>query len=247
LRLQKNMHLVFGDTHFPYQDDAAVGVVLEFTKKHKPGAIHLLGDMVDFYSISKFAKDPDRRCQLQAEIDQLGQFLDKLRKLAPDATIYYSEGNHELRLQKYLWSQASELSSLRCMELPSLLELRKRGVRYRDHLNPYKLGHLWFLHGKYVRKHAGASARAHVEEVGGNVIHGHTHRMGCSPKTTWEATVAGWESGCLCKLNPEYLIGKPNWQQGFSVVHYSGRDFNVDQVYIIRGEAVYAGGRISAK
>ena len=247
MRLQKNMRVVICDAHYPYQDDSAMGMVLAFLKRHKPGGIDILGDWMDFYSISRFDKDPARKGELQNELDRGNAALAKLRKIAPDADIRFSEGNHEQRLQKYMWSRAPELNCLRDIKLQKQMKFGDYGIKYYDHLHPYKLGHLWFLHGKFVRKHAGASARAHVEEVGGNVIHGHTHRMGCSPRTTWEATVAGWESGCLCKLNPEYLIGKPNWQQGFSVVHYSGRDFNVDQVYIIRGEAVYAGGRISAK
>ena len=53
-------------------------------------------------------------------------------------------------------------------------------------------------------------------------------------------TFGAWENPCLCRLDVEYVFS-PDWQQGWSVVTYSGEFFHVEQVVVINGQYVWRG------
>jgi hypothetical protein len=48
-----------------------------------------------------------------------------------------------------------------------------------------------------------------------------------------EEVYTNYENGCACDLNPDYL-DNPNWQNGFSLVHYTEDSIGVDQI-LVRG------------
>src|SRR5262245_1392688 len=96
------------DPHAPYEDGDAVRTALAFLREFKPHAVFLLGDVIDFYQLSSFDKDPERRFKLWDDITAAVMFLDKVRKAAPDVPMWYIQGNHEFRLQRYLWRVAPE-------------------------------------------------------------------------------------------------------------------------------------------
>ena len=62
-------HVVISDLHIPYQDRPVVRLLLRFLAEQQPYAIHILGDLIDFYAISRFERDPVRATGLQAELD----------------------------------------------------------------------------------------------------------------------------------------------------------------------------------
>jgi UDP-2,3-diacylglucosamine pyrophosphatase LpxH len=243
---RKVMHAVVNDQHFPFQDPIAIGLSTDFIRVHKPEVIHVLGDLLDFYCLSRFDKDPNRKGCLQGEIDEAKDYLAELRKACPRATIKYSLGNHENRLQKYIWQNSEELASLRSLSLPHLLELEKLKISCHDDLHPYHEGPLLFVHGSIARKHSGYSAKAHYDRFGCPVIHGHTHRLGSYYHRVWDTQHGAWENGCLCSLDPHYLL-KPDWQQGFSAIYFEGNHFTVNSVPIINGTYVWFGDSYTAR
>lgn len=231
--------VVINDAHYPYQMKSCIKLVRQFIRDVQPKRVHLLGDIVDFYAISRFDRDPNRRETLQDEIDGASGFCEDVREDAPDAELIYSEGNHENRLTRYLHSKAPELASLRSLKFPALMRFDELGIKYHEATKPYKIGHLLFTHGEIVRKHSGMTASAHVDKYGCSVIHGHTHRLGSYYRTNMTDTHGGWESGCLCA--PPHYMNSPNWQRGFSVVWFDGPKFHVEQVPIIRNKYIYHG------
>lgn len=230
--------LVFNDLHIPFQDDKCVEFVLSFAKRTKPQRAVILGDMIDCYSISRFDKDPARHNDLQADLDRAVEFLQSLRSILPASQIWYMEGNHELRFQKYLWKKAPELSCLRSLSLTGLLGLKDLGIKYFK--DTKQLGDLYFCHGDIIRKHAGYSAKAMYDRHGVTMIHGHSHRDGKYTHRTHEGHFAVWENYCLCTLDPEY-IELPDWTQGFSLVTMIGKRPYVEQIPIINGSYIYGG------
>ncbi len=234
------MHVVLSDQHIPFQDPVLEQLSIDFLKEHKPKVIHLLGDILDFYSLSRFDKDPARLVTLQEELDGATQYFEKLRAACPKARIIYSEGNHENRLRRYLWSQARALSNLRTLSFEELLGLNKYKIEWVDSHSPYRIGNLLFIHGELVRRASGASAKGHMDKFGCNVIHGHTHRLGAHYHRTFDTMMGAWENGCLCTLDPEYAV-KPDWQNGWSIVWFHGDNFHVEQVCVVNGEYVYHG------
>lgn len=88
--------LILGDLHVPFQDDKALDCVIQYAKKtYKPTTIIMDADMLDFYSLSQFDKNPGRITNIQQDLNYINDFLYQLRKDFPKANIYYLEGNHE--------------------------------------------------------------------------------------------------------------------------------------------------------
>lgn len=235
--------LFISDIHAPYQDNMAIRAVIAFGKELQPDRIILMGDIVDFYAISSFRKDPIRALQLQKEIDEAVSILRIIRNEFPKIPIDLIQGNHEQRLQKYLWTKASELSGLRQLNVPALLKLESFNITYHS-TGRMKYRGLMIKHGDKVRKHSAYTARGEFDETGLSGISAHTHRIGLHCQTNEAGRYFWYEIGCLCKLNAEYMEGKtPNWQQGFAVGYFKkgSAKCNIHIIPIVCGKALYQG------
>ncbi|HBT77054.1 MAG TPA: hypothetical protein DEB39_09040 [Planctomycetaceae bacterium] len=238
--IQHRMSICISDLHLPSHNVKAVKMVVDFIREQKPGRIHVLGDAIDMWTLSRFDKDPARRLNLQEELDAVRDWLRELRDAAPHSQIIYSEGNHEYRLRKYLMSEAKALAGLRALSLDQLLDFQKLRIRFQTQDRPYRIGHLLFTHGQFVSRWSGMSAKRHFEQFGCCVIHGHTHRLGAFYHTDINDCYGAWEVGCLSTLNPDYVTA-PDWQNGFAVVHHSSKYFSVELVAIIRDQFAFRG------
>lgn len=216
--LDPETHFVISDVHVPSHDKRKVKQMMDRVRHRKPAVIHALGDIMDCYAISKHRRDPDRRVEFHEEVEQAREFFEELREAAGDAKIIYTEGNHEERLRKYIVDGAIELHKLSAVTIPGLLDLKSLDVAWQPASKPYRMVGWWFVHGDVVRKHGGYSARAKAEQIGANTIMGHTHRLAVVGVTNWSHSYLGVENGCLCSLEVEYIQGRPNWQQGFTIL-----------------------------
>jgi len=235
--------IFIGDIHVPFHDHVAVKLLVEFLKWFQPQRIYLIGDVVDFYPLSRFDRDPARIGTLQIELDECVDLFTEIRDICPHAEMFFREGNHEKRLTRYLW-QHDEIESLRCLDIKELLnleELHIEHIEYNGHLDHYRS----FLveHGDLCRKHSGYTARAMMEKRQLSGICGHTHRLGAHYQTDHAGQKVWYENGCLCRLDPEYIVGKPNWQQGFTIAHNWENRFQVEQVPVMRGR-IFCHGRL---
>jgi len=97
-----------------------------------------------------------------------------------------------------------------------------------------------FTHGHVVRKHSAYTARAMAEEFG-TVTFGHTHRLGMHYKRDGRGSIVATENGCLCAMDPEYISGIANWQQGFTIITQIDGMSSYEQVNIIDGKAIFRG------
>ena len=228
----KNKFVVISDIHFPYQDDKALKAVYKFLKQRPVDTIILNGDILDFYDVSSFDKDPDRINSLQEEINMAEKFFKKLRTIKPDARIVFIKGNHSSRLERYL-KKHPELYSLDALKLPNLLGLKKYNIEYSD--KGIKLGSLKIIHGTIVKKFSGYTARAEMEKNDCSGISGHTHRLAVYYKRTPSRDLMWAESGCLCDLNPEY-IDNPSWNQGFLYGIIEKDSFSIVPLPIVKGK-----------
>jgi len=229
---------VCGDWQVPFHDEQALGLALDFCKRLQPDWIDLEGDIIDFYQLSRFDKNPGRVETLQTDINILKELITRLRSDNPKARIYYHWGNHEDRLRRLLWREAKGLASLDCLKIEKLLGLSEIDIKWLPEWR--KEGDLYLMHGNIVRKESGYSAKAMYDKYGASIIHGHTHRDGKYTKRTLDGNKCVWENYCLCRLDPEY-DPFPNWTQGFSKVTMIGRRPFVEQIPIIGGKYIYEG------
>lgn len=225
--MKRHTRLVLPDVHIPFQDDELIDAWLGHVKTLQPDGIDIMGDLIDCYSLSRFDKNPARKADIQDEIDDARHLLLLTRKYAGrECDIRYSEGNHENRLTRVLWGKTKELANLRNLTIPELLKLKKLGIKYYSPLKPYQIRGVWYLHGDIARKCnwsmtcGGMGAKAVLQRIQGNVIIGHTHQMGDVFYRAWDGLREGTEVGCMCHFDLEYIVGIPQWQQGWAVVEY---------------------------
>lgn len=237
-RLQKVV--IIPDVHAPYEDYRALHGVYKFIKDYKPDRVVQLGDLVDFYALSKFDKDPSRVLGLQQEIDVARYHLEQLRKVHK-GSITMLEGNHEMRLMKYLRANPEVASLESINNVPALLGLKDFNVDYKQNM---EINGVLFKHGHVVRKHSSYSAKGEIENEGTSGVSGHTHRLGVHYHTDRSGQHAWFEMGHLAEEKAaEYMEGKvPNWQKGFGVMEYnkSQKIWQVHQIPIINDSFIYA-------
>lgn len=241
--------LTMCDWHVPYHSAKALAVAFEFARVLQPQVI-VVHEAHDFYSLSKFAKDPGRALQLQEELDVVRDYLGWLREICPHAKILLLRANHTDRLQKYLWSQAVALSGLRALQLDELLGLKDMGIEYVNsyvHKDvPDAKAHILFKHGDLVSKHSGYTARAELDREGMSGVSGHTHRLSAHYSRKRGGSYVWIEAGCLCDLNPQYINGTANWQNGVCLVEYKPNGhFVASPIPIIDNELVWGDIRIT--
>jgi UDP-2,3-diacylglucosamine pyrophosphatase LpxH len=234
--------LFISDIHCPYEDTACLSAMLSFSKWWKPNEIFIVGDLLDAEAFSRFVKNPDTLTKAQDEIDDAVNVLKQIANTNPQAKICLIRGNHEYRLQKYLWSRAPELSSLRDLTIESLLNLKHLGITY---CSRGRLEHRGIIikHGSVVRKFGSYTAKAEMEKEGQSGISGHSHRLGMHRHENPNKPHVWVECGCLCSKNMDYMEGEPpDWHQGFVIGHfYKNGLFTLTPVPIFNGRALYDG------
>ncbi len=233
------------DWHVPFEDPTVVEIELQFCKHEQPPII-ILHELHDFYEVSSFDKNPARKNDLQDEIDEVNVYLKRLREYCPKSRIILLESNHTDRLRRFLWKKAPELNSLRSLQLEKLLELDKFNIEYKENFTYKKV---LFKHGEKIRKFSSYTAHAEQDREGVSGVSGHTHRLGVYFTTRRGGSYVWIESGCGCKLKPEYVPGVPDWQNGFSIIAFDkkGHHFYPTVVPIIDHRADWGNITFTAK
>lgn len=229
--------LVLSDIHIPYHSIDALTCTFDYAKKEKPDAILLNGDTLDFFGLSRFAKDPKAR-SFAHELKTFKEFMDILKKTF-NAKIYYKIGNHEERYFHFLWMKAHEIVGVEEFELENIIKSRAEGIEIIKDKRIMKAGDLNIIHGHEF----GGSVFSPVNIARGlflkgkvSAMQGHNHCTSSHVERDMNGgVVKTWSLGCLCELHPAYLpINK--WNHGFSIVDIDGQNFNVRNYTINKGE-----------
>lgn len=232
---------VASDIHIPYHDKRLVeSVFFDFVPKNKFDVIFLNGDVIDNYALSRYAKIPGSK-SFMFELDNVREFLIRLRAKVPKTRIVFIEGNHEFRFEAYMRENAPELYGVTSLEkLLGLKELRIEYVRSKYKENWVKWHNLYIGHFDACASLAGSTAQKLLKDKGVSLIQGHIHRIGMSAKRLLDRTIYAYENPCLARLDQDY-VRHPDWQQGFSVVYASGNKTWVTPIpiqgyqYIVEG------------
>lgn len=215
--MEKRFNIVsLTDWHVPYEDKCVLDLAFKFCEEIKPDII-IVHELHDFYTLSRFHKDPTRKEHLQVEIDLVNKYLKDLRRKCPKSRIILLQSNHLERLRKYLWSVAPALAGLRSLRVEALLELKKLDIEYKE---DFLFRGVLFKHGNIVRQDSSYTAKGEFLKEGCSGVSGHTHRLGLYYVTKRGGKFVWVESGCLCKTKAEYVEGTANWQNGISLVSF---------------------------
>ena len=244
--------MVTSDYHIPYMNKDSYEIMKGYAKDYKPDIFVINGDLIDLYSVSKFDKSPDRKFKVNDEVTQAKHILKNLRSsLGKNVEMYYLEGNHENRLQKWLWRNP-EMDGLEALKIPELLKLKKYDINWIGVDSDYwsvTTGHLRTgntivmhgdarLNGASLSKYAGYSVKnTMLNGLQSNVVIGHNHRLAQINHRTANSLLQGAESGCLCQLT-----GFANWQNGFVTYELVNNEMVNLRTHLIKDNKMYEQG-----
>lgn len=212
--------VVVPDIHVPYHDVRALKILIKVIKALQPHYLIVLGDSLDFYQLSKFDKDPLRKTSVSDDVTDFRDVLRQLDGACPLKTEkVFLEGNHEHRLQKWIWANATELGKM----IPSLeayCGFKQLGWRFFKYGEFYRLGDVLYMHGDRCGMNVSMNM---IRKYGCSVVHGHDH----GAAIRWFANAVGRMFALNCghlsdMKQQEYLYGGvADWTQGFGLVEYS--------------------------
>lgn len=248
------LRVVIPDTHGAYIDKQAAAAFLSDLEALKPAEIVHLGDGVDCGGFlaqhHTLGFVPECSYTFEDDVNAANVFLDEVQKRAGKVNFDYIMGNHEARIEKWIIKQTlahpQDAAYLYRMFGPEhVLGLEKRGILCVRRDQQYdglrvrgtiKRGKCLFRHGTRCGVNA---AKQTLDDLGGNVCFGHTHRISAYVKETVHSLIGSYSFGCLCGLHP--LYGDTNtsgWAHGYGV-QVVGKDgsFMTIQVPIIDGRS----------
>lgn len=236
--------LIMSDIHLPFHDRAAIHAVVERAKEREPDCILLNGDVCDFFSVSRFDKNPTES-SLKKELDLTRQFLGWLRQTFPKARLIYKLGNHDEWFDKYLWRKAPELFGVSGVSLQHLTTAKidslpaVDGVEWIDDQRKIMAGKLSIWHGHEIGKGSIAPpvnpARGLFMRTLECGLMGHLHKDSMHAETTTAGKlIATWSTGCLCGLWPRYArVNK--WTHSAAFLELHRGQFNIDPWRVLKG------------
>lgn len=236
--IDERVVLIICDLHIPYHNKESLKIALEYAQHIGISAILFMGDCSDFYSVSRWDKDPRNR-NFQKEIDTVQDILDSIRQAFPDIGLYYLIGNHEERLERYLRVKAPELLGYRALDYSEIIDARQFDIKIIDQKRIVKIDTLNCIHGHEF----GRSISNPVNPARGlylrgkeTAICGHFHQSSQhTEKSMTNKVTTCWSVGCLCDLRPEYLPMN-KWNHGFAIVIVTDDGFQVLNKNIINGK-----------
>lgn len=190
----------FTDEHRPFHEPRAVSLSLQILEDFNPHKVIMGSDGMDFHTISRFTTDPRLIGTLKKERLSFWRGIHEKRDACPDAEFIYIRGNHEDRFTKYI-TNCMEIFGGAEYTLWGWLKLDDLNIRYSvvrfglgpDELFPERIevntvskrvqinDNLTIMHGDYIRKWQGVSARAQLiegERMQTSLMMGHCHRGG---------------------------------------------------------------------
>lgn len=209
--------LILGDVHIPFHCEQSLYAAVDWGVKWKPDVLLINGDFCDFYSISRFERNPKARL-LADEVDMQIEGLAWLARKFAKAKKYFKLGNHEDRWRKYIWNKAPELWGLNACRMENLLGLEDLGYEVIFD-NLMMAGDLAVAHGHEVHTSSSISpARGALLKGNHDILIAHHHKTSDSVKQNlFHKPTRAYSIGCLCHLNPEYARIN-EWNNGFGAL-----------------------------
>lgn len=228
-KAQTQLVCICGDQHAPEHDREFHAKFLSWLAENRPQKIVILGDLLENADVSRW-QDKEGQATAKQSIDAAYFILRDYIEASPDSEIVWICGNHDHRVETYASNNASKVATIAragedqpVLSVPHLMRLDELGIEY---VADYPLGkvklakNLIVIHGRTVRKGAGASALANLEKRGYSVVSGHSHRTGLVFKTTLDpddqpTTHCAAETGTMKEIKPEVFDEAPDHQNAF--------------------------------
>ncbi len=252
-RLKAERVMIISDIHAPFHDKKAVSIAKKYIQDYKPNHLIINGDVVDFYSISRWDKSPSRKLNVSSEIESANYVLDYIFDATKKSTNkYFNLGNHDIRMRKFVWRNP-ELDGLEELDISNLLKMKDRNVEvsvpstdyWRTDTGHLKIGDTLITHGDNTLNGCKGGMNAGyntMKSFGMSTIIGHTHRLNKKSHTSPYHNWVGIEGGHLAKQT-----GTADWQQGFvtyEMINGKGMNYRLHPIQngqLIADNKIYKG------
>jgi hypothetical protein len=214
------MRLIFciPDQHYPYQDKRAISAVMKVAQDMKPDYFINLGDALDFWQVSSFAKDPTRANTLADDMDEFKRDLDLWNSILPSkCEKVFLMGNHEARLDKFVNEKAPEIKKL-VKSVDEYCLLSASGWEVVEYGDLYRIRDILFMHGRHHGKNVGQKM---IQHYGTHTVHGHCHSAGLTWHRDAVKDIFSLNCGHLSDQGKQsYLYGGvASWREAFGVIY----------------------------
>lgn len=162
--------LIISDTHFPYQDKRALAQVLRLIKKERPSTVIQIGDLLDQYTLSRYARSQNKttpKGELEQGIKDAKAMWKAVQKAAPRAQCFQLSGNHDVRAKKRIQERLPEMESL--FDLKAFYTFNKVTTLLSDR-DFLTIDGVVYCHGWL------SKSIDHAKHFNKPTVHGHRHR-----------------------------------------------------------------------
>jgi hypothetical protein len=252
--------ILTSDHHAPLVDKTLHKLTLDLLADEQPTEGLLMGDLMDFSTISRFRDKDGFAHGVQECLNGAFQILRDYREASPNTKWSMLPGNHDCRLHYAIQDNVRELHRIAPAgeELPSLsfrrlLHLDELGINLIDtdwEAAKFPLSKkLTARHGYTTAKNAGDKMLSSLTR---STVQGHSHRLSLTLRTEHDddpdeptSTRLAAEVGCMCEIHEG--LGHavdPNWQQGLMMVHiWPDGDFHLTPYFYVPGRLLGPGKR----
>ena len=219
----KGRWAIFGDLHVPYHHEQAIEAAVRRSVDNKCEHLILNGDILDAYQQSYWVRDPRLR-SVDEEIKVAKELIKAIEHHYPGRKVY-KIGNHEARIEAYLYQNAPRMIGISKWDLRKVL---KEELELDDSWTMigskqlYMLGKLHGYHGHELPRgltnpvSVGRGVWLRTKQVG---FTNHWHSTSTHVETNGSKTKTWvcFSLGCLCDLHPDYApVNK--WNHGAAEV-----------------------------
>ena len=234
---------VASDCHYwPGEVTIAHRAFVTLLKEFKPITIILNGDVFDGSRISRHeplmgTNPPTPKQEIEACQDR----LDEIRNASKNARCFWTFGNHDVRLHRYIAINATELSDF--PDLFSYFPGWHTGWRV-DINDSVIVKHRW---------HGGIHANYNnTLKAGRSIVTGHLHQLKVTPWSDYNGRRYGVDTGTLAEPYGDqftYTEGNPvNWCSGFAVLTFkNGKLLPPELCEVIDGVAYFRGESVTGE
>ena len=252
-----------GDHHAPLHDKTLHALFLDYLADNQPGEGVLLGDLMDFSTISRFRDKDGFAHGVQECLDGAFQILRDYREASPNTHWTLLPGNHDARLHFQIIDNAKALhritpagEDLPALDFRRLLHLDELGINFIDgdwESAKYSLcRNLTARHGYTTAKNAGDKM---LTKLTRSTAQGHSHRLSFTYRTEHDddpdcptSTRTAVEAGCMAEIKDG--LGHavdPDWTQGYiEATIFPDGDFHLAPWVYVPGRLLGPGKRYVA-
>ena len=236
--------VVFSDAHW-LPDHATTGqdALEKVISELKPQLVVCGGDILDGGGISRHpvVRGHHKGFSLREELDCCVEHFTAIEKVAKNAQLAWTLGNHDARLSRYVAMQAEHMLDLPFTRLEDWFP--KWPLSWTVEVNPSTAG-------MTVIRHRNQPGMLHLQatKAGTNYVHGHLHKLNIHRAPSFRGTVYSVDCGSLADPDSDafdYMEGNPNHAQGFAVLTFKDSRLLppelcevVDGVAYFRGQAL---------